>query len=93
MGKQKTVWPTDREVRLRFILFAVIDVASAQGAAAEVLLAAHKLLRNTPTEAQLREALADVLACDEMQGFRFPPGTEADDLMQALQLGGDQAGG
>ncbi|NVZ18893.1 hypothetical protein [Pseudomonas costantinii] len=84
MGKQKKLWPTEREVRLRFILFAVIDVASAQGAPAELLLPAHKLLRTSPTESQLRETLADILACDEMYGFRFPLGSEADDLMQAL---------
>lgn len=85
MGKRKTVWPTDREVRLRFILFAVIDVASAQGVPAEVLLPAHKLLRDSPTELQLRQALIDILACDEMQGFRFPRGSEADDFMRTLE--------
>lgn len=84
MGKQKTVWPTDREIRLRFILFAVIDAASVQGVPAEVLLPAHKLLRDRQTEAPLREALAEILACDEMYGFRFPVGSEADDLMQTL---------
>ncbi|NVZ50295.1 hypothetical protein HX792_08125 [Pseudomonas sp. B6002] len=84
MGKQKTVWPTDREIRLRFILFAVIEAASAQGAPAEVLLSATKLLRDPQTEVQLREALADILACDEMYGFRFPQGSEADELMQTL---------
>lgn len=84
MGKQKTVWPTDREIRLRFMLFAVIDAASDQGAPAEVLLAAHKLLSDLPTEAQLRESLAEILACDEMCGFRFSPGSEADELMQTL---------
>ncbi|WPN96192.1 hypothetical protein [Pseudomonas sp. MUP55] len=86
MGKRKTVWPTDREIRLRFILFAVIDAASAQGVAADVLLAAHKLLRDSPTEAQLCGALAGILATDEMYGFRFPIGSDADDLMQTLAL-------
>ncbi|WP_248751515.1 hypothetical protein [Pseudomonas sp. MWU15-20650] len=85
MGKRKTVWPTDREVRLRFILFAVIDAASAQGVCAEVLLTAHKLLRDAPNEARLREALHAILATDEMYGFRFPVGSEADDLMQTLE--------
>ena len=89
MGKRKTVWPTDREVRLRFILFAVIDAASAQGAPAELLLPAHKMLRDSPTEAQLRDTLAGILACDEMHGFRFSPGSEADDLMQALLINAD----
>ncbi|ROM33329.1 hypothetical protein BK648_21155 [Pseudomonas poae] len=84
MGKQKTVWPTDREIRLRFILFAVIDAASVQGVCASVLLAAHKLLRDSPTEAQLRDTLAEILSEDEMQGFRFPLGSEADELMVAL---------
>jgi len=84
LGKQKTVWPTDREIRLRFILFAVIDAASAQGVPAEVLLPAHKLLRDRQTEAQLREALVEILGCDEMYGFRFPAGSEADELMQTL---------
>ena len=93
LGKQKTVWPTEREIRLRFILFAVIDVASAQGVPAEVLLPAHKLLRDAPTEAQLLETLADILACDEMLGFRFPAGTEADDLMCALERGADTTKG
>lgn len=92
MGKRKTVWPTEREVRLRFILFAVIDVASAQGAPAELLLPAHKLLRTSPTEVQLREALAAILACDEMVGFRFTPGSEAQEFMQALEPGLFQAG-
>ncbi|KTC18486.1 hypothetical protein AO391_13550 [Pseudomonas marginalis ICMP 9505] len=84
MGKQKTHWPTDREVRLRFILFALLDVASAQGAPAEVLLPAHKLLSNKPTQAQLCDSLAAVLACEEMAGFRFAQGTEADDVMRSL---------
>ncbi|MCJ7958845.1 hypothetical protein [Pseudomonas sp. TWRC1-2] len=92
MGKRKTVWPTDREVRLRFILFAVIDVASAQGVPADVLLPAHKLLRDAPTEAQLRDALANVLACDEMLGFRFAQGTEADDLLRSLASTADETG-
>ncbi|MHA4967203.1 hypothetical protein ACX0KY_11635 [Pseudomonas extremorientalis] len=83
MGKQKTVWPTDREIRLRFILFAVIDAASVQGVSAEVLLPAHKLLRDSPTEAQLLEALDKILSADEMYGFRFAPGSEADELMQS----------
>ncbi|PRA15584.1 MULTISPECIES: hypothetical protein [Pseudomonas] len=84
MGKRKTVWPGDREIRLRFILFAVIDAASVQGVASELLLPAHKLLRDAPTEAQLLEALDEILAPDEMKGFRLPPGSEAEELMQAL---------
>ena len=84
MGKRKTVWPTDREIRLRFILYAVIDAATAQGVSAEILLPAHKLLRDSPTEAQLRDTLGEILATDEMYGFRFPPGSDADDLMRAL---------
>ena len=84
MGKRKTVWPTDREIRLRFILFAVIDAATVQGVSAELLLPAHTLLRNSPSEAQLRDALGDILATDEMYGFRFPPGSDADDLMREL---------
>ncbi len=85
MGKRKTVWPTDREIRLRFILFAVIDAASIQGVAAELLLPAHKLLRNSPTEAQLLGTLGEILATDEMHGFRFPLGSEAEELMRALE--------
>ncbi|AZE67689.1 MULTISPECIES: hypothetical protein [Pseudomonas] len=84
MGKRKTVWPTDREIRLRFILFAVIDAATVQGVSAELLLPAHKLLRDSPTEAQLRDALGEILATEQMCGFRFPAGSEADDLMRAL---------
>lgn len=84
MGKQKTVWPTDREIRLRFMLFAVIDTASIQGVPAEILLTAHTLLRNNPTQAQLREALADILDDEHMEGFRFPIGSDADELMRAL---------
>ncbi|MFP3498074.1 hypothetical protein SB759_28015 [Pseudomonas sp. SIMBA_059] len=90
MGKRKKVWPTDREIRLRFILFAVIDAASVQGVGASVLLPAHKLLRDSPTETQLRDALAEILSEDEMQGFRFPLGSEADELMRALQASPDQ---
>ena len=84
MGKRKTVWPTDREIRLRFILYAVIDAATAQGVSAELLLPAHKLLRDSPTEDQLRDTLGAILATDEMYGFRFPPGSDADDLLRAL---------
>ena len=84
MGKRKTVWPTDREIRLRFILYAVIDAATAQGVSAELLLPAHKLLRDSPTEVQLRETLGEILATDEMYGFRFAPGSDADDLLRAL---------
>ncbi len=83
---RKTVWPTDREIRLRFILFAVIDAASVQGVAADLLLAAHKLLRDSPTESQLLAALGDILATQEMSGFRLSPGSEADDLMRTLDL-------
>jgi hypothetical protein len=85
LGKRKTVWPTDREIRLRFILFAVIDAASVQGVPSELLLPAHKLLRDSPTEAQLLAALAEIQATDEMYGFRFTPGSEAEELMQALE--------
>ncbi len=85
MGKRKTVWPTDREIRLRFMLFAVIDAASVQGVPSELLLPAHKLLRDSPTEAQLLAALAEIQATDEMYGFRFTPGSEAEELMQALE--------
>lgn len=84
MGKRKTVWPTDREIRLRFILYAVIDAATAQGVSAELLLPAHKLLRDSPTEVQLRDTLGEILATDEMYGFRFAPGSDADDLLRAL---------
>jgi hypothetical protein len=86
LGKQKTRWPTDREIRLRFILFAVINAASVQGVSAELLLPAHKLLRESPTEAQLHDTLAEILATDEMYGLRFPPGSEADELLQTLNL-------
>ncbi len=88
MGKRKTVWPTDREIRLRFILFAVIDAASVQGVGAELLLPAHKLLRDSPTEAQLLETLGQILATDEMYGFRFTPGSEAEELMRTLEAPG-----
>lgn len=84
MGKRKTVWPTEREIRLRFILFAVIDAASVQGVCAELLLPADKLLRDSPTEVQLLDALREILATDEMEGFRLAPGSEADELMQML---------
>ena len=67
------------------MLFSVIEVASARGVAAELLLPAHKRLRDSPTQAQLHATLADILACDEMEGFRFPPGSEADDVMRALE--------
>ena len=90
MGKRKTVWPTDREIRLRFILYAVIDAATAQGVSAELLLPAHKLLRDSPTEVQLRDTLGEILATDEMYGFRFPPGSDADDLMRGLATPDDQ---
>ncbi|MCF5722873.1 hypothetical protein [Pseudomonas syringae] len=86
MGKRKTVWPTDREIRLRFILFAVIDAASAQGVASELLLPAHKLLRDTPTEAQMLSTLGDILSTDEMYGFRFTRGSEAEEFMQTLEI-------
>jgi len=85
LGKRKTVWPTDREIRLRFILFAVIDAASVQDVSADLLLQAHKLLQESPTEAQFRDALSAILATDEMYGFRFPAGSEADDFMRALE--------
>ena len=91
MGKRKTVWPTDREIRLRFILFAVIDAASVQGVSAELLLPAHKLLRDAPTEDQLRDVLGDILAAEHMHGFRFPPGSEADEFMRNLETPDDQA--
>lgn len=86
MGKRKTVWPTEREIRLRFILFAVIDAASVQGVSSDLLLPAHKLLRDSPTEAQLLEVLGEILSTDEMYGFRFVPGSEAEELMQALKI-------
>ncbi|KRP41794.1 hypothetical protein TU73_24880 [Pseudomonas libanensis] len=69
---------------MRFILFAVIDAATVQGVSAELLLPAHKLLRDSPTEAQLRDALGEILATEQMYGFRFQAGSEADDLMRAL---------
>ncbi|MBP2873636.1 MULTISPECIES: hypothetical protein [Pseudomonas] len=84
MGKRKTVWPTEREIRLRFILFAVIDAASAQGVSSELLLPAHKLLRESPTEAQVLRTLGEILDTDEMVGFRFAPGSEAEELMRTL---------
>ncbi|WP_338567406.1 hypothetical protein V6L78_16175 [Pseudomonas canadensis] len=86
MGKRKTVWPTEREIRLRFILFAVIDAASVQGVSSDLLLPAHKLLRDSPTEAQLLEVLGEILSTDEMYGFRFFPGSEAEELMRVLKL-------
>ncbi|WP_278407925.1 hypothetical protein [Pseudomonas rhodesiae] len=86
MGKRKTVWPTDREIRLRFMLFAVIDAATVQGVSAEVLLPAQKLLSESPNEKQFLEALGEILATEEMEGFRFTPGSEADELMQTLQI-------
>ncbi|WP_460114441.1 hypothetical protein [Pseudomonas sp. H3_G03] len=86
MGKRKTVWPTEREIRLRFILLAVIDAASIQGVCAELLLTAHELLRDSPTEAQLLDALRGILATDEMYGFRLAPGSEAEELMQVLNI-------
>lgn len=86
MGKRKTVWPTDREIRLRFVLFALIDAATVEGVPADVLLPAHRLLRDSPNEAQLLGALKDILGTDEMAGFRFAPGSEADELMQTLTV-------
>ncbi|WP_426108163.1 hypothetical protein [Pseudomonas sp. TWR1-1-4] len=86
MGKRKTVWPTEREIRLRFILFAVIDAASVQGVSSDLLLPAHKLLRDSPTEAQLLEVLGEILNTDEMYGFRFVPGSEAEELMRVLKV-------
>lgn len=85
-GKQKNESPTDREVRLRFILLAVIDTASVCGVSAELLLSAHKLLREPPGEAQLLDMLAQILATDDMQGFRLAAGSEADELLQSLEL-------
>jgi hypothetical protein len=68
------------------MLFAVIDAATVQGVSAEVLLPAQKLLSESPNETQFLEALGEILATKEMEGFRFTPGSEADELMQTLQI-------
>jgi len=68
------------------MLFAVIDAATVQGVSAEVLLPAQKLLSESPNEKQFLEALGEILATEEMEGFRFTPGSEADELMQTLQI-------
>ncbi|AMW84408.1 hypothetical protein AK972_3608 [Pseudomonas yamanorum] len=49
------------------------------------------LLRNKPTQAQLWEAISDCLLLDEMNGFRFEPGSEADRLMRKISSETDQA--
>ena len=85
MCMRKTDWPIDREIRLRFILFAVIDAASVQGVPAELLLAAHKLLHDSPTDVQLRNVLSEILDTEEMFGFRFSPGSETEEFMQMLE--------
>lgn len=85
MGKRKTVWPTDREIRLRFILFALLDTASVQGVRPDLLFSVHKLLRDSLTEAQLLDAIHAILNTDEMYGFRFPACSEAEELMQTLK--------
>lgn len=90
MGKRKTDWPTDHEIRLRFILFAVIDAASVQGVPADLLLAAHKLLRDSPTDVQLRSVLVEILDTEEMCGFRFTPGSETEEFMRRLEKPVDQ---
>jgi hypothetical protein len=61
------------------------DSASVPGVTAELLLPAHKLLRDSPTEAQLLGTLGEILATDEMHGFRFPLGSEAEELMRTLE--------
>ncbi|NIL16584.1 hypothetical protein [Pseudomonas sp. AN3A02] len=91
MGKRKTVWPTEREVRLRFILLAIIETASNRGVPIERLLLSYILLRNQPTQEQLWEAISDCLLLDEMSGFRFEPGSEADRLMRNISSETDQA--
>jgi hypothetical protein len=88
VGKRKTVWPTEREVRLRFILLAIIETACHRGVPIERLLLSYILLRNKPSPEQLWEAISDTLLLDEMRGFRFEPGSEADQLMRKL---GDDA--
>lgn|GEM_PF-454143 len=88
MGKRKTVWPTEREVRLRFILLAIIETACDRGVPIERLLLSYILLRNKPTPEQLWAAISDTLLLDQMRGFRFEPGSEADQLMRKL---GDDA--
>lgn len=84
MGKRKQVWPTDCEVRLRFILLSVIDTAFERGVPIERLLLSYILLRNKPTKAALWDAIGDILNIEEMYGFRFPPTSEADQLMRKL---------
>jgi hypothetical protein len=68
------------------MLFALIDAATVEGVPADVLLPAHRLLRDSPNEVQLLGALKDILGTDEMAGFRFAPGSEADELMQTLTV-------
>ncbi|MGY2289588.1 hypothetical protein ACW9H6_07775 [Pseudomonas sp. SDO528_S397] len=84
MGKRKEVWPTEREIRLRFILLAVIEIACDQGVPIERLLLAYLSLRNTLSEDQLVELLRDVLGLAPMQGFRFTPESEADQLLRKI---------
>jgi hypothetical protein len=68
------------------MLFALIDAATVQCVSAEVLLPAQKLLSESPNETQFLEALGEILETKEMEGFRFTPGSEADELMQTLQI-------
>ncbi|KAF1031158.1 MAG: hypothetical protein GAK37_00921 [Pseudomonas sp.] len=84
MGKRKEIWPTEREIRLRFILLAVIEVACDQGIPVERLLLSYVSLRNTLSETQLIDTLREVLDLEPMEGFRFLLGSEADRLLRKI---------
>ena len=45
----------------------------------------EKKLLKKDAETQLLAALGEILATEEMEGFRFTPGSEADELMQSLE--------
>lgn len=84
MGKQKEVWPTEREIRLRFILLAVIEMACDRGVPVERLLLSYLMLRNPLRQEQLIDLIREVLDLEAMQGFRFASGSDPDRLLRQI---------
>lgn len=76
--------PTEREIRLRFILLAILDAAKTRGVDEKSVELARQHLQMAMTEDQVSRTIALFLSTDQLRGFSFVLEPDANELMRQI---------
>jgi len=84
MDQQDADTPTDLEIRMRFMLLAVLDIAEIRNVGRGPIELTRRHLRWNMTADQVRCSMDAFLNTEKLRGLQFKRGSQASKVMRQL---------